>query len=330
VPIPTRNSYLEESLEEFSDRFHDLDLETDHNVSSLQKDQLRNDINQRLRNRPDGLVPSDEGIQYLNTQFANTEYFVALYRFGQKLDIDTHVEYLATLVNAKNSGLRVDVALALEVKKDNCFLSLARDPQTVSKNMYSLLKSNVVGNLLIGSHWQAIPHSYRVIIYNNWQHAKKNIEYSIRMGSSTKLVAAIGATALSVISNVESVALPKIEQNNALRFEVYFNLNVCSIDLMKSQITDRLCSKLTIMSAKAEEVKATILSMGAVLREAVEEFSSDKFSFAHSLLLIYHQYVSAVFCLDRMNREFLSSNQGLGWQYLITIWKIGEYQQQDY
>lgn len=102
-----------------------LDVGQSTNVNSI-----RAALNPRLVDRPEGYIPYDEALRFLRNKLESFAYPLAIIRYGQKLNILDHTELPVTLLNCKNAGFIVDLALAIEIGKEGQFLSLARDPQS--------------------------------------------------------------------------------------------------------------------------------------------------------------------------------------------------------
>lgn len=287
------------------------DEEDNTNIDSYSDRQIfRTTINQILEKVNCTNVPLRHLNLILGKYFENEE--LVYFQFGQK---SPYISQIDDLLELKKREIPVNVALAYEMENRNNFLSF-KFMDSYKSFYYSNFNSNKAGNILVDSKKisdDIFPNSFRVIGYNTLQHTKSGTSFKIKCTNleCKNLLEGLNVEMNKVIFN----RLPRLmeaSKSSKLRLECYINFNLVNSERIVEYF-QRAFQSFEIVYCRNEEVIEYFDNFSYITGMMIERIFEDCSFFNWFLgLYSFHDWVSSMYSLKKMNSKFFKDNVGMG------------------
>lgn len=285
--------------------------EVNTNINSYSDRQLfRTSINQVLERVHCTNVPLRHLNLILGKYFENEE--LVYFQFGQK---SPYLSQIDDLIELRKREIPVNIALAYELESKNNFCSF-KFMESFKSFFYSNFNSDKAGNILINSKKVAddiFPNSYRVIGYNTLQHTKSGSSYKIKCGygECDSLLQRLNLDMADSIIN----RLPRLieaSKSSKLRLESYVNFNMINTEKIVEYFQTAFKS-FEIVYCRNEEIHDYFENFSSISILMIERLLEEESFFNWFLgLYSFHDWISSIYSLKKMNTLFFQNNIGMG------------------
>ena len=298
-----------EILEEEDVDFYldELEIEVADDESIIKKD-----VNSRL-SHISGIISGQISfgkMQEILLQFF-CGYTLVIFKYGQKVQLRQMKTKLVSILH--DSQLPIEVALGIQYKIEDTFLSAGITADTM-KFGFSNFLSNEMGNLRINIPAIAeiyCENSYRICLYNTFQHHKKNIKLQLERSSNSD-----DCSLSSFENSLANIDCQLRDLGNRLndvelRLELYFNIR--NLNELESSITSMktLISKFIIVKKPLNEIQ-NIYKQRRKLLKAFYSYTKDWSDISSLYFLSYFQkYKAFIQSTERTTKPFLDNNCGM-------------------
>lgn len=148
-------------------------------------------------------------------------------------------------------------------------------------------------------------------MYNSLQHIKRLADIAIQLSKENgpSVGASVEKQFLLLTQFVEKEVLPSIERSK-LRFEAYFLINE-KVESYKERLMN-FAKAAQIVGTEGYKIKLYVSSMILAIKKLFSVLYDNIFSNIFILVDLYYQFISGVFCTEKLTQDFMDQRQIFG------------------